>query len=467
MNAIQGQSSPHSELFRTPPLSTPHIPRPETALYIQKPSNYLLQSPPSSDLAGVGPRRPSISIPHTNTSFPPHVQLTSSYPSNLTQNNSFLPTAVGGNSLTQRIPSDQNNSPGIAATTRDIYEQPNPTLELSSLNIPETSAQSPSIPSDEFPQYDLLYKLADLFFKHINTWCPILHRHSTLSRLFQSNLEQEDKILLHAIVATTLRYANDSRLTPEFREWQHKISMDKVILYGMKHGSVKSLQALVILSLDLIGDSNGPPGWNMLAVMTRSVVQLGLAVESTSLSVAPIVPSIYTLRAMILPEPADFIEDESRRRLFWVIYMLDRHATTATAFDYALDDKDIDRKLPCRDDLFNKNEPVETRWFRTSDRNDYMGAIHRPENLGSFSYYIEILGILSKIHKFLKKPVDISALSDVENWQREYRELDRELQSWKYHLPNEYGNMSRVFDQSSKNKVVNCGWVMIHAAYQT
>jgi len=285
--------------------------------------------------------------------------------------------------------------------------------------------------------------------------------------LFQSNLEQEDKILLHAIVATTLRYANDSRLTPEFREWQHKISTDKVILYGMKHSSVKSLQAMVILSLDLIGDSNGPPGWNMLAVVTRSVVQLGLAVESTSLSVAPIVPSIYTLRAMILPEPADFIEDESRRRLFWVIYMLDRYATTATAFDYALDDKDIDRKLPCRDDLFNKNEAVETSWFRISDWSDYMGTMERAESLGSFSYFIEILGILSKIHKFLKKPVNIGELSDVENWQREYRELDRELQTLKYNLPNEYGNMSRVYDRPSKNKLVNCGWVMLHAAYQT
>jgi hypothetical protein len=361
----------------------------------------------------------------------------------------------------------QDKPPRISATIRDIYEQPNPTLESSSLNILETRAQSSSIPQDEFPQYDLLYKLTDLFFKHINTWCPILHRHSTLNRLFQPNLEQEDKILLHAIVATTLRYANDSRLTPEFREWQHKISMDKVILYGMKHSSVKSLQALVILSLDLIGNSNGPPGWNMLAVLTRSIVQLGLAVESTSLSIAPIVPSIYTLRAMILPEPTDFIEDESRRRLFWVIYMLDRHTTTATAFDYALNDKDIDRKLPCRDDLFNKNEPVETRWFRISDWNDYMSVMQRHENLGSFSYYIEILGILSKIHKFLQKPVDIGAISDVENWQREYRELDRDLQSWKYNLPNDYGNMSRVFDQSSKNKVVNCGWVMLHVAYQT
>jgi hypothetical protein len=88
--------------------------------------------------------------------------------------------------------------------------------------------------------------------------------------------------------------------------------------------------------------------------------------------------------------------------------------------------------------------------------------------MGSFSHYIEILGILSKIHQFLKKPVDISALSDVEQWQAEYRTLDAKLASWKRDLPQEYGNMSRVLYQSgNNNKVVNCGWVMLHATYHT
>ena len=101
----------------------------------------------------------------------------------------------------------------------------------------------------------------------------------------------------------------------------------------------------VILALDIVGNSNGPPGWNLLALITRSVVQLGLAVETTSASVAPVFPSIYTLRAMVLPEPKSFIEDESRRRLFWMVYILDRYATIATAFEFALDEKEIDRKL--------------------------------------------------------------------------------------------------------------------------
>lgn len=48
---------------------------------------------------------------------------------------------------------------------------------------------------------------------------------------------------------------------------------------------------------------------------------------------------------MVLPEPKSFIEDESRRRLFWMIYLLDRYATVSTAFEFALDEKEIDRKL--------------------------------------------------------------------------------------------------------------------------
>jgi hypothetical protein len=356
-----------------------------------------------------------------------------------------------------------------AAPSTDGYTPINAPLESPSLNIAgvSQSAAPKTVSQDhDFPPYDLLYALTDLFFKHVNTWCPILHRRSTLDALFGSNaLEEADRILLHAIVATTLRFSTDHRLTDEVRERYHAISKQKVLLYGLENSSVKALQALVILAL---GNSNGPPGWNLLAVITRSVVQLGLAVETTSASVAPLYPSIYTLRAMVLPESKSFIEDESRRRLFWMVYLLDRYATIATAFEFALSDSEIDRKLPCRDDLFARDQPVNTRWFQTMDGEQHtLSEMNHPENLGSFSYYIEIVGILSQIHRFLKKPVDISALSDVEKWQQQYRDLDSKLNEWKHSLPNEYGNMSRIFNPNGGNTIVNCIWIMLHVTHHT
>lgn len=316
----------------------------------------------------------------------------------------------------------------------------------------------------EFPPYDLLHSLVELFFKHVYPWCPILHPSATL--LFgESNLEEADRIILHAIVATTLRFSTDQRLTAEKRRKYHQGSKEKVLLHGIENSSVKSLQALVILSLDVIGCSNGPPGWNMLALITRSVVQLGLAMETYSPMVAPQYASIYTLRAIVLPEPRDWIEEESRRRLFWMIYVLDRYATVATAFEFALDDKEIDRKLPCRDEFYTHNMAVETKWYHTSSRSDH--NLDRPDNLGSFSYYVEILGILSRVHNFLKRPVDITSLSDVEKWQGEYRELDSAIEQWKYDLPAEYGNSARVFPGPSMNKNLDSGLVMLHAAFHT
>jgi len=318
----------------------------------------------------------------------------------------------------------------------------------------------------DFPPYDLLYGLVDLFFKHIYPWCPILHRQATLNALFgDASLDEDDRILLHAIVATTLRFSSDQRLTAEKRKHYHQNSKEKVLLYGIEHSSVKSLQALVILSLDVVGCSNGPPGWNLLALITRSIVNLGLSMENSSPKVAPQYASIYTLRAIVLPDPTDWIMEESRRRLFWMIYVLDRYATVATAFEFALDEKEIDRRLPCRDDFFTRNASVDTRWFNTSARTDY--SMNQPENLGSFSYHVEILGILSRIHNFLKKPVDITSLSDVEKWQSEYRTLDNALEQWKYNLPPEYGNSARVLAGSGMNKDLNSGLVMLHATFHT
>ncbi|KAI5860805.1 putative C6 transcription factor [Durotheca rogersii] len=430
-------------LFR--PSESIRTPQAETALFLQKPSTF----PTTTQSMDFGLPPPTPSIHSMHDGFQPQIPMAAISPPN------------------QLGPSLQPSS-AVQEYYGQSQSQPQPqSLRSPGVNVTHGPAQISS--DQDLPPYDLLYALVDLYFKHINTWCPILHRKTTLDSLFgPSTLDDTDKVLLHAIVAATLRYSTDPRLSEEKRRHHHDVSKQRVLLYGMENSSVKALQALVILALDLCGSSNGPPGWNIMALITRSVVQLGLAVETNSLSVSPNYASIYTLRAMVLPEPRDFVEEESRRRLFWMIYLLDRYATIATAFDFALSDKEIDRTLPCRDDLWIKNQKVETRWFYMQDRPpDTPGhEVNKPENLGAFSYYIEILGILSKIHEFLKQPVDIGALGDVEQWQMRYKELDNLLATWKFGLPGEYGNMAKLF-QPGGNKTLNCGWVMLHATYHT
>ncbi|OCT44339.1 hypothetical protein CLCR_05445 [Cladophialophora carrionii] len=316
------------------------------------------------------------------------------------------------------------------------------------------------------PPYDLLYSLVDLYFKHINIWLPLLDRKTTLDTLFgASTLDEADRVLLHAIVAATLRFSQDPRLTPEARQHYHDTSKQRVQLFGLENSNVRALQALVILALDVTGTTNGPPAWNLLALISRSMVQLGLAVESGSVLATPMYPSIATLRASVLPEPKSWIEDEERRRLFWAVYLLDRYATIATAFEFALDEKEVDRRLPCRDDLFAANKPVETRWFRPPEHPRYATGMAVGDTHGYFSYHCELMAILGRIHQFLKRPVDIGSLPDVEQWQGSYRALDSDLNAWHFSLPDDFANITRLLKSNVPAKNTNCGWIMLHAAY--
>ena len=319
----------------------------------------------------------------------------------------------------------------------------------------------------DLPPYDLLYASVCLYFEHINPWCPILNRPLTLNTFFGPlPIEEADRMILYAILAITLRFSSDTRLNEHNRNLYYDSSKQKVLLYGLENCSVKALQALVILALDFVGSSNGPPGRKLLALITRSVDQLGLAVESNSSLIAPIHPSVCTFKVVTQSESDSWFEDESRRRLFWGVYLLDRYSTIATTFSFALDDKDIDRKLPCKDKYFIKNQPVETRRFDCSgDCADYLGC---PQNVGAFGLYVEILAILSRIHQFLKRSVNIESIPDVEEWQSMYWKIDNELASWKRNLPAEYAyeNSSRVASVTKQGQSLYSNWVQLHATYQ-
>jgi len=311
----------------------------------------------------------------------------------------------------------------------------------------------------------------NLYFIHINAWCPILHQETILGLVnTPSHLRDEgDQILLHSIVATTLRFYTDSCFTNEMKVKQKERSNKEVLSYGLENSTVKSLQAMTITTLDRVGSTNGPPAWMLLAVVARSVVLLGLADEFTYQTSLPNKPPISITKGVILSEPEDWIEEESRRRLFWMVFLLDRLGTIVTAHDFALNDKDIKRRLPCRNDYFSNNICVETRSFKRS-RNLKEPPDYDP-NTDAFALYFNVLEILSRVHEFLKRtPMDISVRESVQTWVAEYDKINRYLASWWASLPPEYGYSSSEESRDGVGNASNshydiCGWVMLHATY--
>ncbi|KAF5008989.1 hypothetical protein FDECE_4763 [Fusarium decemcellulare] len=321
----------------------------------------------------------------------------------------------------------------------------------------------------DLPPHDVIYTLVDLYFKHCNTWCPILDRKTTFASFFGPTLmEEADRILLYAIVATTLRFLKDPRMSPEMGTYYHALAKHTVQIYAMEHISVPALRALVIITLDELGTSNGPRGWNLLSLLAQNVRQLGLCEESSVFlsAEASETPHTGSIRRVAAGKPESWIEDEGRRRLYWMIYLLDRYATIATpTFDFMLNSKKVTRFLPCSYDLFSKNVPVETRSFHPNDDQQTGYLVNKPENLGSFTYHCEILIILSKIHEFLKTPIDVSSSNDMAEWRNTYRSLDRSLDGWLQSLPSEYSKISALCHSDPASRVAN--WFMLHSAYVT
>jgi hypothetical protein len=88
-------------------------------------------------------------------------------------------------------------------------------------------------------------------------------------------------------------------------------------------------------------------------------------------------------------------------------------------------------------------------------------------HLGVFSYFVQLIGILSRIHDFLREPVDIGAMQDVARWQSKYCELDKELQTWHYSLPPNLRNISILFESNPPPGVVDGGLILLHVTYYT
>ena len=183
---------------------------------------------------------------------------------------------------------------------------------LTSTSVFETSQPSTDA---ELPPYDLVYNLVDLFFKHINPWSPILDRKSTFDTLFGgARLSEPDRVLLHALVATTLRFSKDPRLTPQSRQRYHDSCKTKILLHGIQNPSIQALQAMLILAIDLIGISCDGSGMNLLALITRNIVHLGLGIEKAVYLGQPAYHAINTPHHFTQTQPRSWIEDGARRR---------------------------------------------------------------------------------------------------------------------------------------------------------
>lgn len=146
----------------------------------------------------------------------------------------------------------------------------------------------------------------------------MLHERRFRSRLEDKEDSQNCTILLHAIVATTLKHLDPSEIGLELYDVDEQIrtSTDFVLFNGFQSLSVENAQALIMLCFERVGSGDWPKAWSILGSLTRTVDYLQMAVEPSERRYRPLVPPLT-----LLDEPKDHAELEERKRVFVSILM--------------------------------------------------------------------------------------------------------------------------------------------------
>ncbi|EJT97502.1 hypothetical protein DACRYDRAFT_119201 [Dacryopinax primogenitus] len=297
----------------------------------------------------------------------------------------------------------------------------------------------------DLPPNDLVAHLIDLYFNHVAPFAPFLLRdHSYVHQDTDMNgtIPRGWPVTVYAMVAVSLRFSFDPRWQmPGFltKEQYYKAAKQRVVMHAIESTSFQSLQALAIIALDTIGTGAGPSAWGVLALLTRSVMHLGLQSEEDPGAQSRVAP---LSRVSLLKSPKNFREEEGRRRLFWVIYVLDRWASVSTGWDFALSDQQISRNLPCREDFWLSDSRVVTREFRSPLFDD--GLMHQEEFLDPLAYLVEIADLLGRVHQLHRHPLNPTSEVEVTHFYERTRTLDAAVRRWYCRLPPEISSPARI-----------------------
>jgi hypothetical protein len=216
--------------------------------------------------------------------------------------------------------------------------------------------------------------------------------------------------------------------------------------------------------------------WPLIGMLTRAIDYLQLTTEPSVSQVSSLMKPVRLVHSS-----SDCTQLEERRRLFWVIFLLDRFCSITTGWNTSLTAEDVHRRLPADGGYFTREEPVTTPYFgiwnktaarigrslanvpaqyneddpseipsgaSPSSANSFIDA----SKLGAFAYCVEATESLSQVTTFfLQQRINWQDKEHAINWLTRFKELDLRLVHWKIFLPSKWKDS----DISPDRTVVN------------
>ncbi|KAH9859614.1 hypothetical protein IAQ61_011395 [Plenodomus lingam] len=319
--------------------------------------------------------------------------------------------------------------------------------------------------AQSLPSQPLLEKVADFFCISFHHWIPFLNKRRLQTRVREGVRDAGTQIVLHAIVAICLRHMERDALfldEDEVRQ-QTKLSCALVETHALRNVSVESLQALICLVFSFLNDGQTNRAWPLIGSLTRTIDYLQLTTEPTSSQSGSLMTPVR-----LVPPSNDWTELEERRRLFWIVFLLDRFCSVSTGWNTSLTADDVHRRLPADGGYFTREEPVITPFFGiwnkaaarigrslahvppqyneedpAVEQHGGIGASPSSANgfidaskLGAFAYCVEATESLSQVTTFfLQQRINWQDKEHAISWLTRFKELDLRLVNWKIFLP--------------------------------
>lgn len=371
----------------------------------------------------------------------------------------------------------------------DLVALPNPTLNpvLESGYSPHFNTLHDMNTIDPMlPPIGQIKMLIDIHFQKVNPTFLILCPTTTIPKLLESSVTVATPLLL-GVILCSLRFAKSIMSLEEVKKY-HSYCKGQIISTCIGMNDIEQLQAMTLLAFDLFGKSNNPETWSFISLISSGVVHLNLTKERRQTQQVMIPSPEENNRdknkqlgskkraiknVKLLKSPIDWFEEESRRRLFWEIYILDKLSSVSNSFPCKIPESEIDCLLPIGYDSWvpNHNSRNDAAIRYSQDRilnnNTIKTSMQIPSFLDNTIYdstcfLIEIIHILGKIHTFMRHPIDIESMKDVLNWQMKFSEINNEIQEWRKTVPQEYLDL---LDNDSFHRPLTTKDILFHALY--
>jgi hypothetical protein len=263
------------------------------------------------------------------------------------------------------------------------------------------------------PPTDLLVSLTSLYFHHIHPWFPFLDPRRIIGDF---GFAIEGSLIHHALFGISLPFSYDSRLDTSSSDSFWKYSKRRILLEVLEEPSYNSLEALIVLALDLSGMTNGAQVWGPLTIATRLAVQLQTAG-----------PRSFRTSAELDSDTVASDQDQlCKNRLFWAIYALDCYVSITTCHHTQLLDQNIEHFKPGR--TLTWQTPGAT--FPES----HQAAISiDPQYV--FSHHLQTLDYSRSVHRIYVHFTSLSEPNAVDAWVHTVLECSAELFEWSANLP--------------------------------